>query len=270
MRFNCHRTGDYERVPSTSQCKSETVQQNPGERFCHNIDKYHSSWDALVQPPTYRYNTQIHSTTRTSLFSFVLSRIHPLAAALGCKKTTEEFIQLSFDHARLKAIERMLRLQKQTDNALEVAKEAWVGNFKKHVRRSLLFRISEWIYLNRPPVWKKTTTKSALEDLLRKLASKKEDPYRVINVQEHIAKFDVKKVHITISVDKLALALDAQRTSKATIWAESLAEIDDQPLASAKQNSCEHTVHEIINNRRDSERNLNELRWIGYTSEDDA
>lgn len=61
-----------------------------------------------------------------------------------------------------------------------------------------------------------------------RLAPKEDDPYRVINVHGQTIMIDNKGLHNTVSIYRVVLASEAQRTSKATTQARILAKIEDQ------------------------------------------
>lgn len=112
----------------------------------------------------------------------------------------------------MKAIKRMLRIPQQTDNAVEVVQKTYAWPFNKRVLRYPIFRAGDWVYLNRPSVWKGMTTESTSEDPLRKLASKKEGSYQAIKLIGHTVMINVKDLHNTLRIDRVALASKAQRT----------------------------------------------------------
>lgn len=78
-------------------------------------------------------------------------------------------------------------------------------------------------------VWKKTITESVVEDSSRTLASKKECLYQVIKVCGPTGTIVVRRLHSTVSIDKVILGSEIQRTSKPTTHIRSPAEIGDQP-----------------------------------------
>lgn len=59
---------------------------------------------------------------------------------------------------------------------MEAAQKACAGHFNKRARCYSIFRIGNWVYLDRPPAWEETTAKGTIEESSRKLASKKEGP----------------------------------------------------------------------------------------------
>lgn len=93
--------------------------------------------------------------------------------------------------------------------------------------------------MDRPPVWKKPTTESAIEDLSRRLVSKKKGPYQVIKVHGHAVTIAVKGLYNTVPIDRVTLTLEEQRTSEATTQVGSPTELDDQPSIDDEGNSRE-------------------------------
>lgn len=63
--------------------------------------------------------------------------------------------------------------------------------FQEQKKSFLILRTGEWVYLDRPPAWKKNTTESAPEDPSRKLVSKREGRYRFIKEHAHTVMIDI-------------------------------------------------------------------------------
>lgn len=124
----------------------------------------------------------------------------------------------------MKVIERKLRKRQWTDSAVEVPQKVYARHFNRGVKHYPTFRVVDWVYVNRAPVWKKIATESATEVPSRKLARKKEGPYRVIKVHGHPAMFDGKGMCNTVSRDRVTLAPEV------TTQVERLVEMDDQPF----------------------------------------
>lgn len=118
-------------------------------------------------------------------------------------------MKLSPDKAKLKVVERMLRIQGQANRTSKTAQESYARHFGKRVRRYPVFRIGDWVYLDRPPVWKKTAAEKISEAPSRKLAPKKGGPYRVLKVQRHTVTIDLKGIHKIVSIDGVTLATTA-------------------------------------------------------------
>lgn len=122
---------------------------------------------------------------------------------------------------------------------LKICSKMYDKHFDKRVRRYSILKVGNWVYLGWPPVWKKTTNESVSEDPSRKLASKKEGPYRVTKVHMHTVMINVKKLHNITSIDRVILASEAQRTSEAATQAGSPTELDGQTSIGDKRNSRE-------------------------------
>lgn len=73
---------------------------------------------------------------------------------------------------------------------------------------------------------------------------------------KHTVTLDVKGLHNTVSIDRVALALEAQRMSEANTLAGSPIEIDNQPSIDDKGNLREYVVDKIVAYRKENGKSL--------------
>lgn len=109
-----------------------------------------------------------------------------------------------------------------------------------------MFRVGDGVYLYRPPVWKKGIAESALENPSRKLALEKEGQYQVIKMHGNTVTIDVKRLHKTVTIDRVTQASEEKRTLGATTQARSPTEIDDKPIVVDEENSREYVLNKTV------------------------
>lgn len=150
----------------------------------------------------------------------------------------------------------MLRIRQQTKNAPEVAQRAYAKPFNKEIRRCTLFRNGDKVYLDRSVVWKKTTAECAFEDPTRKLALKKEVPYRVTNAYGHAVTIDANRLHCMIFIKKVALSSVGHRIIEAAVPVRIFTENDKntqirhQSYTDDKELLKEYAVDKVVANQQ--------------------
>lgn len=154
-------------------------------KLCHYVHEHQRICDVFIQSLTYGQNTWVDSTTKTLSFNRVLSM--PLLERRSWTVPQHRKILYSYAHHRtkLKVIKRKLHLQRQTENVSWVAHESYARRFEKKVRCCPVFKVGEWISVDRAPVWKKKTTEVVEKNPLRKPVPKAEGSYQILKVHGH-------------------------------------------------------------------------------------
>lgn len=106
----------------------------------------------------------------------------------------------------------LLRLR--SDSVAKTAGGSCACPLHKRVSHRPVFRIGDWVYVEKPPVTKQREAKSAAKDPSRKLASKKDGPCRVL--RDHTLTIDIRVAHIFVSNHRVTLARTHQEAEPAT------------------------------------------------------
>lgn len=120
-------------------------------RLRHFIYEHQINSDWFVQPVTYEYNTQVHHTSQTSLFSLILSRDFLGALAIQIS-TSANICRPSASHSKLKLPERLRELRDTADKAAITARESFAKHFNRHIRLRPVFCRGGTVYIDSLPV----------------------------------------------------------------------------------------------------------------------
>lgn len=136
-----------------------------------------------------------------------------------------------------------------------------------------MFRIGDWVCIDRPPNLKKGRTETDTQDLSRKLVPKKDVPFRVQEVRNHKVAVDVKGIHNVVLIDRVISARAAEKPIPA---AEEKSLVEEKERQENVQLNKVNTSHEeyvvkcVINYAVDDEGTKYLVRWYGYRPADDT
>lgn len=74
------------------------------------IDDHQTDWYMYIEKLAYGSNTQVHRTTETSPFCFILSQTPPGSLSSARSSTLEEFFHVSPEQAKLRIVEKIVCL----------------------------------------------------------------------------------------------------------------------------------------------------------------
>lgn len=119
-------------------------------RLRRHINEHQNDWDNYVQPLTYGYNAQVHCTTKTVLFSLMLSREPPGAIIRKKSRSSEDYITMKPVLEKQKVLENLRLHRKQAKRALQKARESYKRYFNKKVRHRPIIKTGDWAYIKNP------------------------------------------------------------------------------------------------------------------------
>lgn len=111
-------------------------------------------------------------------------------------------------------------------------KELFEQCFNMKVRQRSIFCERDWIFIDKPPNSMKEKTDVVAQDPSMNLVPRKDGPFRVLQVGNHMVTVNVNGIRIVISINRTTLA----RTAKKAMQATEVERHDEVPLEACNTN----------------------------------
>ena len=244
------------------------------DRIRHYVVEHQADWDKFIQPLAYAYNMQVHRVTNTTPFDLVLSR-HPPDIIIRGQTTAIPSTVPDTEATPVQVKRNILRKLRQALQAARSRSTQAQKRYKEDFDRKVRFRISlqpgDYVFVDRPP---RTATDSGTEDTTtRKLLPRATGPFEVKSASEDTVTVEQDGLLNTISIDRVTKVPSTTpahtRSSEAT--EDSRRPLPDETDGGEQEPPPEeYAVDRIVGHKYTSEGMLYQVRWFGYSAEEDT
>lgn len=152
-------------------------------RLRHYVSQHQTDWNTYLLPLTYAYKLQAYRLIKVSLFSLAPMRTPSRpATVVSIRASLEPVVDMaSPTYTTVELLKRATDLRQETDKNLRLAQKRYKKDYDGRVRFTPIFRVDDYVFSNRPPLYRSTVERSASERY-SKLLPWKQRPYKVIGV----------------------------------------------------------------------------------------
>lgn len=155
-------------------------------------------------------------------------------------------------------------LKRKVDSASEYARESYERYFNMKERHLPVFRVGDQVNIDKAPNVRKERADTATQDRSGKVVPKKDGPFKVPQMRNHMVAVDIKGRHNFVSIDRVCLAKLNEEAMPDTIG-----ERQEVILKKEENIQNEYMVNLIVLHRERNDGTKNLVGWYGYSKTND-
>ena len=187
--------------------QAERYNKTLATRLRHYVADHQRDWDKFVQPLTYAYNNQIHTTTMTTPFNLTITRPppSPIIDQISTAAPTDTDGPPSSRTMRARILNRLSVMFDKADSRSALARALYKRYADRTIRHTPVFKRGDRVFLSRPPTAAKTAEEKENDTAHSKLRPKMIGPYDVLDANAETVKIEQDGLEVTVTIDRCVL-----------------------------------------------------------------